>query len=250
MQALQKGKGQFYPVLVRPQTICVGSFDLDEKCRDNPLLLWHARDLFRFSQELKSKTITPTNEFLATRWNCGHSKVQQLLDRLEALHIITRLTRPPRQGIQGWRQFRSITLHLAHSPRKTNSHTNKKATNVVKTKPQLRTSLKKRGHSLSVAQDVLLSKQHVSRGWLAQLLKNLGANDRTVGYGLTFHKAIQFHPEALESWLRELTQPSVRTPLGMLIFRMKEYAREDLPPRTATQPGHGSTAGHSRPAMV
>ena len=82
MQALQKGKGQFYPVLVRPQTICVESFDLDEKCRDNPLLLWYARDLFRFSQELKSKTITPTNEFLATRWNCGHSKVQQLLDRL------------------------------------------------------------------------------------------------------------------------------------------------------------------------
>ncbi|MDP7464090.1 MAG: hypothetical protein QF614_06340, partial [SAR324 cluster bacterium] len=59
-----------------------------------------------------------------------------------------------------------------------------------------------------------------------------------------------FHPEALESWLRELTQPSVRTPLGMLIFRMKEYAMEDLPPRIATQPGHGSTVGHSRPAKV
>jgi len=230
MEKIQNCKSEFLFPLVKRPVIQIEGFDLDEKCKDDPVLLWYARDLFRLFQSVQPKSITPSNTFLATRWNCGISKVNCLLSRMESLKIITRKTSLPRQGIDGWRQHRSLVIHLAYSVRKITRYVNKKTTTVVKTKPQQRSSPQKLKHSLPIARDALLSKQHVSRKWLAQLLKNLGANHRTVGYGLCFHSAVQHHPEVLEAWLEEITQPSVRKPIGMLIHHMKEYAWGTLPP--------------------
>ena len=165
-----------------------------------PLLVLRAEKFISVFFKRKSLSLRLSDSYLIKLWgNISRSTVQRVLQKLEQLGLLRRLTGPPKKQADGsWVKERKLVLLLPKSLSYLMPHSDR--------------SLKLEGNPLaknstqSVKQrdfvDYLCEQQRVSKGAWAYWLRRNQAAPQTFGYLLgSIHQRIKNRPDVLENIL-------------------------------------------------
>jgi len=174
-----------------------------------PLLVLRAEKFISVFFKRKSLSLRLSDSYLIKLWgNISRSTVQRVLQKLEQLGLLRRLTGPPKRQADGsWTQQRKLVLLLPKSLSYLVSHSARQ--------PKLEGKPLAKNSTLQVKPlafvDYLSLQRRVTKGAWAFWLRKNEAAPQTFGYLLgSIHQRIQNRPDVLESILFDGEEQKLR----------------------------------------